>query len=299
MPDQIIEGLAGLIDPNAQLTKLGDGFTFTEGPVWIAAEQRLYFSDIPGDARWRWSVTDGIELVIRPTFKGNGMCLDIDGNLVVCEHVSSSVSRLRDGRRETLAYHYRGTYLNSPNDVVLRTADGSLYFSDPLIGRSNSHYGLERAGELPFKGVFRIPPQAGAELELACGEDDFERPNGLCFSPDQSILYINDSAFGRIRRYEVRGDGSLTNGRTLCEGIGSGIPNTGNVDGMKCDELGNIWVTGPGGVWVLTPDGEPLGKLFTPQSVGNFAWGGHDLHTLFLMTSSSVHTLPTIVGPAA
>src|SRR5262245_52712930 len=121
-----------LIDPNAALTLLGSGYQFTEGPVWNQREQKLYFSDIPGDARWRWSDAAGMELVAEPTFKGNGMAYDVDGSLLVCEQVSSCLVRIRaDGRRELVAWQYQGVYLNSPNDVVVRALDGSIYFTDP------------------------------------------------------------------------------------------------------------------------------------------------------------------------
>src|SRR5258706_13583210 len=121
---------AALIDPNAELAELGGGYQFTEGPVWNPREQALYFSDIPGDARWRWTEELGMELVAEPTFKGNGMAYDIDGSLLVCEQVSSCLTRIHaDGRRELVAWHYEGVYMTSPNDVVVRAKDGSIYFT--------------------------------------------------------------------------------------------------------------------------------------------------------------------------
>jgi gluconolactonase len=287
-----------LIEPGAELRRLGEGYEFTEGPVWVPAEGALYFSDIPGDARWRWTEERGMELAETPTFKGNGMALDNDGHILVCEQVSSCLVRLRDSRRELVAYHYRGAYLNSPNDVVVRGSDGSIYFTDPDYGRWNDWIGQERSKNgVGYRGVWRVPPDGG-ELHLVVPEDEFDQPNGLCFSPDESLLYVNDSSSRNVKVFDVAPDGSLGPSRLLHEGIGTGVPREGNVDGMECDEHGNVWVTGPGGVWVLTPEGEHLGTVSTPEVCGSLCWGGADQHTLFLMTSTTVHSVPTLVGPA-
>jgi gluconolactonase len=294
-----VSALESLIDPTAELTCLGSGYQFTEGPVWMGAEDALYFSDIPGDARWRWTEEAGMELVERPTFKGNGMALDADGRLLVCEQVSSCLVRIVPTfGRQLVAYHYRGTYLNSPNDVVTRGSDGSIYFTDPDYGRWNDWIGQERSkDQLGFRGVYRVPPDGG-DLELVVDRDEFDQPNGLCFSPDESILYVNDSSARNVKAFAVAADGTLGPSRILAEGIGTGVPREGNVDGMECDELGNIWVTGPGGVWVLTPEGEHLGTVPTPEVCGSHCWGGMDLRSLFLMTSTTVHVVRTLVGPA-
>jgi gluconolactonase len=290
--------LDSLIDPGAKLTPLGTGYEFTEGPVWVAAERCLYFSDIPGDTRWRWSESRGMEVAMRPTFKANGMALDNDGHLLVCEQVSSCLVRFRaSGERELVAFHYGGKYLNSPNDVVTRGADGSIYFTDPDYGRWNDWIGQERSRELGFRGLYRVPPN-GAELELVVAEDEFDQPNGLCFSPDETLLYVNDSGARNVKVFEVAPEGSLGKSRLLHEGIGSGVPREGNVDGMECDEHGNVWVTGPDGVWVLDQDGERLGIVETPEVCGSLAWGGDDMRSLFLMTTTSVHVVGTRVGPA-
>jgi gluconolactonase len=288
-----------LIDPDAELTCIGSGYEFTEGPVWVPGEQALYFSDISGDTRWRWSEERGMEVSARPTFKGNGMALDNEGNLLVCEQVSSCLVRFgRDGKREVVAFHYQGRYLNSPNDVVTRGSDGSIYFTDPDYGRWNDWIGQERSkDQLGFRGLFRVPPDGG-ELELVVPGGEFDEPNGLCFSPDESLLYVNDSAARNVKVFDVAADGSLGKSRLLAEGIGSGVPREGNVDGMECDELGNVWVTGPGGVWVLTPSGEHLGTIATPEVCGSLAWGGKDLRSLFLMTTTTVHVVRTRVQPA-
>jgi len=289
---------AELIDPSAELVHLGGGYQFTEGPVWNPREQALYFSDIPGDARWRWTEKAGMELVAEPTFKGNGMAYDLDGSLLVCEQVSSCLTRIHgDGRRELVAWHYQGVYLNSPNDVVVRALDGSIYFTDPDYGRWNDWIGCKREFVRDVKGVYRVPP-GGGPVELVVAPDEFEQPNGLCFSPDEKILYINDSPRAEIKAYDVAADGSLHNRRLLRGQIGRGERGEGNLDGMECDEHGNIWTSGPGGVWVLNPAGERIGAIRTPEICGSVVFGGADLRTLFLTTTTTVHLIQTKVASA-
>jgi gluconolactonase len=290
--------LASLIDPAAELRCIGTGYQFTEGPVWNAAEGCLYFSDIPGDTRWRWSEGAGMEVAHHPTFKANGMALDIEGNLIVCESVTSCLVRFRPGgNRELVAFHHGGKYLNSPNDVVVRGRDGGIYFTDPDYGRWNDWIGAERSRDLDFRGLYRVAHEGG-DVELLVEQAEFDQPNGLCFSPDESLLYVNDSARCHVKVFDVAPDGRVANSRLLHEGIGTGVPRSGNVDGMECDELGNVWVTGTGGVWVLSPAGERLGVIAAPEVVGSLCWGGGDMHSLFLMTSTTVHVVETIVGPA-
>ena len=285
-----------LVEEGSGVEQLATGFTFTEGPIWHPVEQVLYFSDMPGDVR-RKVTLDGVVTEVRnPSFKCNGMTLDHDLNLLVCEHVTSSLVRERtDGVREILAYHWQGKYLNSPNDVTVRS-DGTIYFSDPWYGRFPG-FGIERARELGWQGVFRIPPGGGQdELDLAVAQDEFEMPNGLCFSPDESLLYVDDTPRAHIKVWDVKPDGTLANGRVFFEGIGTGTSG-GVVDGMKCDEHGNVWVTGPAGVWVITPEGEHLGVIEVPENTSNLAWGGPDWHTLFITASTSVYAIATKVGP--
>jgi gluconolactonase len=280
--------LGELIDENAEVEKLGTGFTFTEGPIWNPAGF-LLFSDMPGDVRRRWDEQDGVREVANPSNKGNGMTLEDDGRLLVCEHVTSSLVRMDpDGTgsgREVLASHYDGKELNSPNDVIVKS-DGSIWFSDPTYGRMPG-FGIEREQELDFQGVYRIPA-GGGDLELVV--EDFAQPNGLCFSPDESLLYINDTVHAHIRVFDAAADGSISNGRVLADGIGTGDLSTGElVDGMKCDERGNVWVTGPKGVWVFSPDGEHLGTVEVPENVGNINWGGPNWDWLFLPSSTSLY----------
>ena len=220
------------------------------------------------------------------------MTLDPALRLLVCEHATSSLVReTPDGKRTTLASHYKGKELNSPNDVVVRR-DGSIYFTDPIYGRRPFN-GIERAPELDFRGVYRVPPSGGDVQLLA---DDFGQPNGLCFSIDESLLYVNDTPRAHIRAFKVRRDGSLDGGQLFALGIGDGtLQSPGWVDGLKCDELGNIWVTGPHGIWVFSSGGEHLGIIEIPEIPANMHWGGHDWHSLFVTARTSVYRIRTRV----
>ena len=157
-------------------------------------------------------------------------------------------------------------------------------------------FGVERPRELGFQGVYRVPPDGG-DLQLVVDRDLFEQPNGLCLSPDEKLLYVNDSAKKLIRAFNVAPDGSLSGERLFASEIRSSSQN-GGPDGMKCDERGNVWVTGPGGVWVYDPSGELIGKLHIPEVVANLAWGGPELRTLFVTATHSVYRVTTKVGPA-
>jgi gluconolactonase len=233
--------------------------------------------------------------VMKPSNKGNGMVYDAQGRLLVCEHSTSSLVREHpDGTRETIATHFRGKELNSPNDVITRS-DGIIYFSDPSYGRLPG-FGIEREQDLDFQGVYRLAE--GDDLQLIVGEDEFEMPNGLCFSPDESLMYLNDTPNALIRVYDVNADGTIANGRLFFDNIGSGVIEEGIPDGMKCDERGNIWVTGPGGVWVISPEGEHLGVIEVPENTGNLAWGGTDWKTLFIPSSTSLYCIETKVASA-
>jgi gluconolactonase len=290
------DALANLIDKDQDFRLIGSGYGFTEGPAWNPAGDYLIFSDIPGDRRWRWSEAGGMELDAWPTYKGNGMAYEADGSLLVCEQVTSSLIRIRpDGLREVVAFHYQGKYLNSPNDVIVRT-DGSVYFTDPNYGRWDVPVGVGRKFELDFQGVFRVPP-GGGDAELVVAEKEFEQPNGLAFSPDESVLYVNDRR--DLKAFDVAPDGSLSNVRTLKDEMGSpGTPGNGNPDGMEVDELGNIWCTARGGIWVIAPSGDLLGVIETPSVAGSLVWGGADLRSLFVCTSTTMHVIKTRVGPA-
>ena len=274
------------------LERLGTGFGFVEGPIWHPDGGYLLFSDMPQDVRRRWDPVNGIQEVMRPSNKCNGMTLTRDRALLVCEHATSSLVREDpDGRRTTLASHWGDRELNAPNDVVVG-ADDSIYFSDPIYGRLPED-GIERDQDLDFQGLYRISPEG--ELQLLV--DDFGQPNGLCFSPDDRRLYVNDTPRCHIRVFTVRPDGRVAGGDVFHDGIGNGnvgptgVSDDGVPDGMKCDRLGNVYCTGPGGVWVIAPDGRKIGVIEVPEIVSNLTWGDAGWQTLYLTATSSIYRL--------
>ena len=275
--------LLDLIDADAELEQLGTGCEFTEGPVWHAEGKFLLFSDIPANQMKKWTAEEGITNFRVPSGKSNGLTYDKQGRLVTCEHANRRVSRTEaDGTVVTIASHYEGKRLNSPNDVVVKS-DGSIYFSDPPYGLT-ADYGVEGEQDLDFQGVYRLSPD-GQTLTLLV--DDFDRPNGLCFSPDESILYIDDTERLHIRAFDVQPDGTIANGRIFAEEEGDdGVP-----DGMKIDAHGNIYLTGPGGIWIFDASGEHLGVLQTPERAANLGWGGDDWSTLFITASTSLYSI--------
>jgi len=287
-------GLHDLIAPDAPIERIAGGLGFTEGPVWRG--NSLLFSDIPNKriARWR-RLPEGPELTTFATGNSNGLTLDRQGRVLAAEHGGRCVSRVADdGARTVLAERFEGKRLNSPNDIVVKS-DGSIYFTDPPYAVQPSTPGMPRlpdwwtkpipGKELPYQGVYRISPDGTLHLLV----DDFALPNGLAFSPDESVLYIDDSAHKHIRAFDVRPDGTLTNGRVVLD-MASDEP--GVPDGMKVDLQGNIFCTGPGGVWVCRPDGELLGRIVLPELPANLAWG-EDGTVLFLTARTSVYRLPT------
>jgi gluconolactonase len=266
----------------ATFEKLGTGFLFTEGPVWHPKEKFLLFSDMPGDHLRRWSARDGVTTFRKPCNMSNGLTYDRQGRLLTCEHAASQVTRTEaDGRIVSLATHYEGKQLNSPNDIVCRS-DGAIYFSDPPYGRAK-FYGVERPQELAFQGVYRVGPDPRSPALLV---DDFDRPNGLCFSLDEARLFVNDTSRKHIRVFDVRPDGTLGNGRLWAEtkGLAPGAP-----DGMKLDSAGNVYCCGPGGIHVFDRDANLLEVLEVPEYTANFAWGDDDYRSLFITASTSLY----------
>jgi gluconolactonase len=266
----------------ATFEKLGTGFLFTEGPVWHPSEKFLLFSDMPGDHLRRWSARDGVTTFRKPCNMSNGLTYDRQERLLTCEHAASQVTRTEaDGRIVSLATHYKGKQLNSPNDIVCRS-DGAIYFSDPPYGRAK-FYGVERSQEIAFQGVYRVGPDPRSPVLLV---DDFDRPNGLCFSLDEARLFVNDTSRKHIRVFDVRPDGTLGNGRLWAEtkGHAPGAP-----DGMKLDSAGNVYCCGPGGIHVFDRDANLLEVLEVPEYTANFAWGDDDYRSLFITASTSLY----------
>jgi gluconolactonase len=270
------DGLRTILADGAKVEKLAGGLRFTEGPVWDPAGL-LIFSDIPASTLYRWTPGGEPAVFRRPSGQANGNTLDFEGRLVTCEHENRRMSRTeKDGTVTTLAERFEGKRLNSPNDVVVRS-DGGIYFTDPP-------YGIQKAQEeLGFYGVYRL--DKGGKLTLLVR--DFVRPNGLAFSPDEKRLYVADSQEGHIRVFHVRPDGTLANGRIFAE---MKDPGKGGVpDGMKVDVRGNVYCTGPGGVWVFSPGGKLLGKIVTPEVPANVGWGDKDHKTLYITAQTGLY----------
>jgi gluconolactonase len=287
-------GLHDLIAPDAPIERVAGGLGFTEGPVWCGAY--LLFSDIPNKRIVRWRrLPEGPELTTYATGMSNGLTLDRQGSVVAAEHDGRRVSRVAaNGTRTMLAEQFQGKRLNSPNDIVVKS-DGSIYFTDPPYAVQPSRPGMPRpegwwtqpipGKEQPCNGVYRLTPD-GALTLLA---DDFALPNGLAFSPDESVLYIDDSARKHIRAFEVQADGSLRNNRILLD---MASDETGVPDGLKVDLQGNVFCTGPGGTWVCRANGELLGRILLPELPANLAWG-EDGSVLFFTARTSVYRLQT------
>lgn len=272
-----------IIPEKPSLEQIATGFGFTEGPVWC--DDYLLFSDIPRNRIICWRMySDGPEVTTyrRPSGNSNGLTLDRSGRLIVCESGTRRVTRTEvGGSVSVLAERYKGKRINSPNDVVVRS-DGGIYFTDPFTLFS---FGKPvPPQELSFNGVFRIAPDG----ELVLLVDDFQMPNGLCFSPDESILYVNDTRQRHIKAFDVSPDGSINNGRVLIE---MQTPEHGAPDGMKVDQHGNVYCTGPGGIWIIEPGGKCLGRIIMSEMPANFAWGDSDWKTLYITARTSIYRL--------
>jgi gluconolactonase len=267
---------------DAALETLQSGMGFTEGPVWHPYEKWLVFSDMPEDRMYIRRPSGAIEDFRRPSRKANGNTLDRQGRLLTCEHALSRVTRLEpDGSTTVIATHYQDKELNSPNDIVVATG-GAIYFTDPTFGRME-YYGVPREQQLSFQGVYRVDPD-GSRLTLLAS--DFGQPNGLCFSLDESRLFVNDTERQHIRVFNVTSKGELTGGAVWAETIGEG---EGAPDGMKIDSVGNVYCCGPGGIHVFDPSGNVLGVIPTPEPCANFTFGDEDLKSLYITASSSLH----------
>lgn len=277
-----------LINPNAELVKLETNFDFTEGPVWNKTDRFLYFSDIPANTIFRFNEEEGLQAFRKPSNFSNGLVFDPQGRLLACEHQTRRVTRISEKRGEIIADGYKGKKLNSPNDLVLSN-DGSVFFTDPNYGL-RANLGGPGEKELNFQGVFRVPANADKPLLIA---DDFEAPNGLAFSPDESRLYVNDTLRMHIRKFEVGENYEITGGEVLCEVTGKG---EGKPDGMKVDMKGNIYCTGPMGIWVFTKNGHPLGRVRVPERVSNLNWGGQDNKTLYITAGNSIYKIKFLIS---
>ena len=271
---------------DAELEIISSGHRFLEGPAWHPYEKHLRFSDIQGNATLQWSESDGLSLYRANSHMANGNTYDRQGRLLSCHHASSRVTRMDDDQRmKVLASHYLGVELNSPNDIVVKS-DGAIYFTDPPYGREDK-VGIPRDCELDFSGVYRLDP-SGHSLTLL--SKDFNRPNGLCFSVDESLLYVNDTPEQTIYVFDVSEDGMLSNCRLFAETSGDG---PGRPDGMKIDSEGNLYCCAAGGLHVFGADGAFLGRLRAPMQIPNFTFGDADLRGIYLTGVTTLYRVRT------
>ena len=274
-----------LVPSDAQVEVIAEGFQFTEGPLWDSRANRLLFSDIPADTIYSWSAQKGAEVFRHPAGFPNGLTFTRQGDLVVCEHHTRAVSvTVNNGEPVVIASAYRGKKLNSHNDVVA-ASDGSILFTDPIYGLREGQGGPAEA-ELSYQGVYRVTPDH-TNLELIT--DSFERPNGLALSPDEKQLYVIDTVRQHIRVFDVSPDWEISGGHIWVELWDD--EKIGRPDGMKFDVQGNLFSTGPGGVWVFNPNGDLLGRIYLPDKTSNLAWGGADMCSLFITCSAKVYRL--------
>jgi len=314
--DRLNASIDRIVPAGATLERIATGYTWTEGPVWIG--DSLFFADIPGNSIQKWTPTAGASTFIKPSgYKGtipyggpepgsNGMTLDVHGRLTIAGHARRNIYRLESldpGAQVTvLADSFQGKQLNSPNDLIY-SSDGALYFTDPPYGlRTQKDNDPEK--QLKVNGVYRLPhailhkpgdPPANSDLQLLV--TDLPRPNGIAFSPDEKYLYVNNSEPNKIWvRYRIQSDGSLTERKVLYDA--SSDPRPGSPDGMKVDVEGNIYSAGHGGVWIFSPEGNPLATILIPEKVANLAWGGPGRKTLYITASSSVYRVQLKIAGA-
>jgi len=238
----------------------------------------LLFSDIHANTIYLWSLADSaVTVFLRPSDSSNGLTFDAQRRLVLTQMAKRRVSRREtNGTITPLASSYNGKKFNSPNDLVVR-ADGSVFFTDPDFNTPKG-----QAVELPYRGVYRISPAGSLRLI----DSTFAKPNGICFSPDEKKLYVNESPEGKIYSWDVVNDSTFTGKKLLYD-----IPTSGYADGMKTDAAGNIYCTGPGGVWIVSPAGFNIGKIATPETPTNCGWGGKDRKTLFITAGTSLYRI--------
>jgi gluconolactonase len=286
-----------IVPADAKIEKLDEGFMFLEGPVWISDGGYLLFSDVPGDTVFKWAPGAKSEPLLKPVYNGpppeeqrgigsNGLTLDSEGKLVLCEHGNRRIARMAvtGGDRETLVDGFEGKKLNSPNDLVYHS-DGSLYFTDPPYGLDGQDEAPDK--ELDFNGVFRL----SADGKLTVLTKELTRPNGIALSPDEKTLYVanSDAKKNLWMAYDVQEDGSIANGRVFFDATGMEAP--GGADGFKIDTAGNLYCTGPGGVLIFNPEGRHLGTIQPIEVPANVAWGDADGKTLYMTARTGLYRI--------
>ena len=290
MPIEVVSPeLESIVSPDAPVTELGSGYGGengpAEGPLWWHEGGYLLFSDIHNNRRMKWAEGEGVSVFSEPTNRANGLTRDPSGRLLACEHLTRRVTRQEpDGSITVVASNYRGRRLNRPNDVIVSTK-GDIYFTDP---------GFPAPGlDLDWNGVYHVTPDLGTITLIVW---DFSRPNGLALSPDESILYINDTRRRHIRAFDLEPNGMplIATDRVFCDLNGE---REGNPDGMKVDSQGNVYCGGSGGIWVIDPAGKHLGIIDHGQAgTTNVAFGGDDWRTLFYTTRHTFGSVPVNVA---
>jgi gluconolactonase len=297
--------LEEIISVDTKVEKLAGDFGFVEGPVWVRQGGYLLFSDIPANAINKWTSDGKVSVFLKPSgFTGsdpsdvgsqnnngqavvtligsNGVTLDRQRRVVFCAHGDRDVVRIeKDGKRTVLADRFESKRLNSPNDLVFKS-DGALYFTDPTAGLRKRDEDPKK--ELPFNGVYLLK-----DGRLQVLEKTFATPNGIAFSPGEKYLYVNDTTRKLIMRYEVRPDDTIANGKVFIDmsaDKAAGVP-----DGMKVDQKGNVYCTGPGGFWIMSPEGKHLGTVKMPELPANLAWGDSEGTTLYLTARTGLYRI--------
>lgn len=276
---------------NVHVEKLYTGCRWSEGPAWFPAGRYLVWSDVPNDRMMRWDETDGSVSVFRyPAMHANGNTMDREGRLLTCEHRGRCISRTEhDGKRTVLASHFQNRRLNSPNDVVVKS-DGSIWFTDPSYGIDSDYEGIAAPSEIGNCNVYRIDPANG---QIAAVASDFVQPNGLAFSPNESLLYIVDTGLTHlpdgphhVRRFRVSEDGA-----SISDGEVFSTCSNGLYDGLRVDTHGNLWLSASDGIHCHASDGTLLGKILIPETVANLCFGGEKLNRLFICGTSSLYSV--------
>jgi gluconolactonase len=283
------ERFKSILLPDSKLEKLCSGAVWSEGPVYLEADQSVIWSDIPGNRLLRWSATDGMSEFLKPSHFQNGHTLDLQGRILACSHGERAVMRLEDdGTWTKLVSHFEGKKLNSPNDVIVKS-DGAIWFSDPSYGLIQPHEGYGGTQEQEGCFVYRFDP---VNLDIEAVVTDMEKPNGLAFSNDEKTLYVSDTSASHdkngkhhIRAYDVIDGSSTANGRIFAV-IEPGLP-----DGFRLDKNGWIFTSSKDSVQVFAPDGTLLGKILVPETVGNLTFGGTHKDRLFIAASSSLYSI--------
>ncbi|HEY4372368.1 MAG TPA: SMP-30/gluconolactonase/LRE family protein [Burkholderiales bacterium] len=281
--DMTAPGFEKIVTPESRLDVIAHDLMFGEGPVWNKRTGEFFWVDIIGDTIWKWKPGGARSVVVRPSYRADGMTFDLEGRLVVAGWSWRRVWRLEhDGSITTLCSEFEGQKLNSPNDIVVKS-DGSIWFTDPSGGLNNVEmHGDDVQRYMDYHGVFRISPD-GKTTTLVVKELTY--PNGLAFTKDEKQLYINDTRENNIRVWDVNADGTLSNKRMFCQLQG---PEAGVADGMKVDEDGNVYCTGPAGIHVHDKNGKLLGRILIPGHTTNLGFGDADWKSLFITTYTSV-----------